>query len=273
MSQLQAKNAVVFGISTDTVESHKRFAEKERLNFLLLADPEKKMTADYGVLGPGGYANRVTFIIGPDGKIAGIDRAVNAQFERGPGKLTTRHADNLALLLSDWKAQIDKPIPNFSLPALDGKTVQVLPPGKKAAAIVFLSARCPVSNAYHDRLKALAADPAYKDVAFLGLDSNADEKATEVKQYVERQPLAFPVAKDAGNVLADHFKARTTPTVWVIDARGAAVYGGAIDDNKNPVNVKVHYLKDALDAVLAGTKAATQETKSPGCPIKRAPKK
>ena len=41
MSQLQTKNAAVLGVSTDSVDSHKRFVEKEHLNFSLLADTEK----------------------------------------------------------------------------------------------------------------------------------------------------------------------------------------------------------------------------------------
>src|SRR5690349_23989533 len=98
MSQLQSKNATVLGISTDTVESHKRFVEKEHLNFPLLADTEKKMTAAYGVLGPSGFANRVTFVIAPDGKVREIDRAVNGQFARDGTTLTTRHGSNLNLL-------------------------------------------------------------------------------------------------------------------------------------------------------------------------------
>src|SRR3970040_1806533 len=92
MSQLQARNAVVFGVSADTVESHKQFAEKEKLNFPLLADPEATMIEAYGAQIPGRkMANRFTFIVGPDGKIAGIDRNVNQQFERGEGTFTSEH--------------------------------------------------------------------------------------------------------------------------------------------------------------------------------------
>src|SRR5260370_36855078 len=92
MSQLQARKAVVFGVSADTVESHKQFADKEKLNFPLLADPEHKMIEAYGALPPNGkYANRYTFIIGPDGKIAGIDKNVNQQFEKGAGSFTSEH--------------------------------------------------------------------------------------------------------------------------------------------------------------------------------------
>jgi peroxiredoxin Q/BCP len=68
-----AANAVVLGVSLDTVESHKTFCSKDGLNFKLLADPDHKVIDAYGVpiasMGPVKYAQRDTFLIGPDGKV------------------------------------------------------------------------------------------------------------------------------------------------------------------------------------------------------------
>lgn len=68
-----ALNAVVLGVSLDTVDSHKTFCTKESLNFKLLADPDHKVIDAYGVpiatRGENKYAMRDTFLIGPDGKI------------------------------------------------------------------------------------------------------------------------------------------------------------------------------------------------------------
>lgn len=55
--------AQVFGVSTDDAASHKKFVEKYDLNFTLLADPDHTISKAYGVLGEGGYAQRVTFLI------------------------------------------------------------------------------------------------------------------------------------------------------------------------------------------------------------------
>lgn len=270
MSELKKRNAVVFGISADTVESHKEFAAKEGLDFPLLADPGKGTVQAYGVLGASGYPDRVTFIIGPDGKIAGIDRAVNAQFYRESGPLLTRHGANLVMLLSGWKARVGGHLPNFSLPGTDAKTVSLLSPGKKATVVLFLSKNCPVSRGYEARLVALAADPAYKDVAFLGLYPNADETAAQVRVYAAGRKFPFPVAKDAGSRLADRFGVHVTPTAWVVTAQGAAVYAGAIDDDPAGKSVTVHYLKDALDAALAGRPVAVPYAPATGCNLVRA---
>ncbi len=55
--------AVVLGISKDSVESHKKFADAYNLPFRLLSDTDKKVIRKYGV------TSRASFLIGPDGKI------------------------------------------------------------------------------------------------------------------------------------------------------------------------------------------------------------
>ncbi|MGA2746216.1 MAG: peroxiredoxin [Candidatus Sulfotelmatobacter sp.] len=67
------RNAVVLGVSLDSVDSHKKFCAKEGLNFKLLADTEHKVTDSYGSLTNLGlvkFAARHTFLIDPSGKIA-----------------------------------------------------------------------------------------------------------------------------------------------------------------------------------------------------------
>jgi peroxiredoxin Q/BCP len=67
------RNAVVLGVSVDSVDSHKKFCAKEGLNFKLLADTEHKVSDSYGSLTNLGlvkFAARHTFLIDPDGKVA-----------------------------------------------------------------------------------------------------------------------------------------------------------------------------------------------------------
>ena len=67
------RNAVVLGVSLDSVDSHKKFCTKEGLNFKLLADTDHKVTDSYGSLtnlGVVKFAARHTFLIDPSGKIA-----------------------------------------------------------------------------------------------------------------------------------------------------------------------------------------------------------
>lgn len=74
------RNAVVLGVSLDTVDSHKKFCAKEGLNFKLLADPAGTVTSAYGSLTNLGivkFAARHTFLIDADGKIAKLYRSVD----------------------------------------------------------------------------------------------------------------------------------------------------------------------------------------------------
>ncbi len=75
-----AHNAVVLGVSVDSVDSHKKFCAKEGLNFKLLADTEHKVTDSYGSLTNLGLvklAARHTFLIDPSGKIAKVYTSVD----------------------------------------------------------------------------------------------------------------------------------------------------------------------------------------------------
>ena len=73
LPQFDAKNAVILGVSVDTVDSHKQFCTKDSLTFHLLANPDHKVVSAYGSLGAFGpmtIAQRNTFLIDPQGKIA-----------------------------------------------------------------------------------------------------------------------------------------------------------------------------------------------------------
>ena len=65
-------NAVILGVSVDDVASHEKFAKEHSLPYDILADPDRKVSGEYGVLFTAGttqLASRQTFLIGPDGKI------------------------------------------------------------------------------------------------------------------------------------------------------------------------------------------------------------
>ena len=81
-AEIKAKGAAILGVSTQGEESHQKFTRKYNLNFPLLADTEGKVGRAYGTLGGGGLvsklksaagmADRVTFIIDQNGRIAHV---------------------------------------------------------------------------------------------------------------------------------------------------------------------------------------------------------
>jgi peroxiredoxin Q/BCP len=80
MGELQTNNVEVIGVSYDSVESHKKFADEYKLNFTLLADPDGKIVEAYDTKMPlMNMSKRVSFLIGLDGKIVHVTDAMNPQ--------------------------------------------------------------------------------------------------------------------------------------------------------------------------------------------------
>jgi peroxiredoxin Q/BCP len=85
---IKAKGAAVLGVSAQGVESHQRFATKYKLGFPLLADTDRAVARAYGTIGGGlggtlrgmlGMAERVTFVIDEQGRIAHVIDDVNTK--------------------------------------------------------------------------------------------------------------------------------------------------------------------------------------------------
>ena len=65
-------SAQVLGVSMDTLETQTKFAESLKTAFPLLADAFGTVAKAYGVWNAEGYASRVTFVIGKDGKVGAV---------------------------------------------------------------------------------------------------------------------------------------------------------------------------------------------------------
>jgi thioredoxin-dependent peroxiredoxin len=68
-AELKQSGALVIGVSTDARDSHRAFAEKHALPFLLASDEAGELARAFGVPLKNGRATRVSFVIGPDGRI------------------------------------------------------------------------------------------------------------------------------------------------------------------------------------------------------------
>jgi peroxiredoxin len=145
--------------------------------------------------------------------------------------------------------------------------------GRKALALIFLGTECPIANSYAPELSALAREYEPKGVQVLGINANPDETLSQIAAQAKSYKLSFPVLKDAKQALADRVGARVTPEAFVLDADRMVRYRGRIDDRyqtrTKSGDAKVHDLRDALDAVLAGKAVQTAETRTYGCAIVR----
>src|SRR5262245_29117864 len=159
--------------------------------------------------------------------------------------------------------------PDYTLSDLDGKTHALKDYRGKTVVVSFISARCPITNAYKDRIRAVADEYSKRDVAFIGVNSNVDESIEEMRAYAAKNNFDFTILKDKGNVVADSYAAERTPKVYVIDGEGVLRYQGRIDNSQNPKMVNRNDLREALNEMLAGKPISVVDTRALGCLIKR----
>ncbi len=168
--------------------------------------------------------------------------------------------------------KVGSKVSDFQLQDLDGKPAAFSALRGPVTVVTFISTQCPVSNGYNQRMNALFNDYSAKGVKFIFVNANQNERASEVRQHAKNAGFAFPVYKDANNVVADRFGAEVTPENYVIASSGVVRYHGSIDDSQNEARIRTRGLRLALDAVLAGKPVEIAETKAFGCSIKRARK-
>ena len=76
LTQFEALDAQVLGISAQSVESHDKFSGKHGFRFPLLSDADKAVASAYGTLGPLGFPRRSVFIVDAGGTIRYVHRAI-----------------------------------------------------------------------------------------------------------------------------------------------------------------------------------------------------
>jgi peroxiredoxin Q/BCP len=90
-NELDKTGVVLVGISTDSLDSHRQFAEHHKLPFHLISDADGSIAKAYGVPNTAGFLGRQTFVIGADGNVKKIYRQVDV----------TKHASEI---LADVKS-------------------------------------------------------------------------------------------------------------------------------------------------------------------------
>jgi peroxiredoxin len=139
----------------------------------------------------------------------------------------------------------------------------------KAVAVVFTCNTCPVAVAYEDRLIALANEYQDKGVAFVAINvnNNDENKLPAMQTRAEEKGFNFAYLYDPSQQIARDYGATVTPHAYLLDAQRTIVYEGAIDDNKDASAATEHYLREAIDATLAGQAPPTASTEQFGCGI------
>lgn len=90
IQSFNSTNSVVFGISTDPIDTNTEFAESLSLEFAILSDEGGAVSKEYGVLNDRGMSNRTTFVVDKNGKIAHVESGSGAMDPAGAANACSR---------------------------------------------------------------------------------------------------------------------------------------------------------------------------------------
>ena len=164
--------------------------------------------------------------------------------------------------------------PSFELPGVDGADHSLDDyRDAKLLALVQYCNHCPYVLAWEGRLMALAGDYADRGVRVVAVNSNdaaryPEDSFERMKERAEELDFPFDYLFDASQSLAQALGAERTPEVFLFDEKRRLRYHGAIDDSRDETAVSRSYLREAIDALLAGKEPPVAETEAAGCTVK-----
>jgi peroxiredoxin len=164
--------------------------------------------------------------------------------------------------------------PTFSgIPAVQGEKETTINLGdiqEDVVVLVFLGNHCPVVQAYEDRLIDFVNDYKGKNVKVVGVSVNDldSDRLPAIKRYIQDKGSNYLYGYDESQKIGREYGATNTPQFFVFDKDRVIRYMGSMDDSMNESKVTQTYLRDAVDALLAGESVAIKETRPVGCGVK-----
>ena len=265
LARFEESGGKVFMVVPEPFGPAQSFHDELKLAYPLLCDSSGAVAQTYGVRA----GARETVVVAPSGKVGFHIRSVDVE-RHGPQVVAVSQgcADEVK---SARVEGVGDRVNDFSLPRADGGRMTTLfgDGTQKATVVLFVSVRCPCSNAYNARVRDLIAKLPRRGVRVVVVYSSADEPAAEVAEHAQAQRfVAVPVLKDERLLGADHLKATVTPQAFVIDKQSVLRYAGRIDDKREADKVTRHDLEDAVEQILSG-KAVPRPEPAFGCAIPR----
>lgn len=162
----------------------------------------------------------------------------------------------------------NQPAPTFTLPDLQGNPHSLDSYLGRVVVLNFWSAECPHAERA-DRELTPCLDQWSGEVALVSIASNTNEPLDLLQRVADERGLPL-VLHDLTGQVADSYAAVTTPHLYVLDQDGILRYQGAFDDvtfrQRTPTRF---YLRQAVEAVLAGQAPEPAQTSPYGCTIVR----
>lgn len=167
---------------------------------------------------------------------------------------------------------------DFSLKNVDGRIVSLKDfKEAKGFIVIFTCNHCPYAKLYEDRIIELDKTFATKGYPVIAINPNdpsivPDDSFENMQKRAKEKGFTFPYLWDETQQIAKTYGAEKTPHVYLLNKEkdGLRVcYIGAIDDNAQEAGqVKVNYVKEAVNSLLEGRKIEKTTSKAIGCSIK-----
>ncbi|MDF7824253.1 thioredoxin family protein [Pontiellaceae bacterium B12227] len=143
--------------------------------------------------------------------------------------------------------------------------------GEKGTLVIFTCNKCPFVDAWQAVMVDLGNTYSKKGIGVVFVNSNdpsvKGDTLENMKAKAEKEGYQFAYLQDSTSDVARNFGAKKTPDVFLFDAAGKLVYQGAVGEGGRSVGDEI-WLKDALEALVAGQKIENAQTKAVGCGIK-----
>ncbi|WP_372793935.1 thioredoxin family protein [Pontiella sp.] len=145
--------------------------------------------------------------------------------------------------------------------------------GEKGTLVVFTCNHCPFVIGWQDTMVEIGNTYSKKGIGVVFINSNdpnvKGDDLKGMKEMAAKEGYEFPYLVDATSGIARNFGATKTPDVFLFDADDKLVYKGAVGEGgRTPTADGETWLKDALDALIAGKDIEKTVTKAVGCSIK-----
>lgn len=171
------------------------------------------------------------------------------------------------------------PAPDFSLPAIDGRTVSRDDfADAPALLVVFLSNHCPYVKHVESTLGPLLAELQGAGLAAVGIGSNdieryPDDAPAHLAEQATRAGFTFPYLIDETQDVAKAYRGACTPDFFLYDADRRLAWRGQFDSTRPSTGGPVtgETLREAVELVLAGKAVPEPHQPSSGCGIKWKP--
>lgn len=189
----------------------------------------------------------------------------------------------LATTAQAWAQQtatVGQAAPNFSAKDVNGKTVALADFKGKTVVLEWVNPGCPYVRKHYSggNMQSTQQDAAAKNAVWLAINSTGNDhpdylKPADLAKWMKEQKApATHTLMDEDGKIGKAYGARTTPHMYIVDAKGILVYAGGIDSipsaSASDIPKATNYVKVSLSEISGGKSVSNAVTRPYGCSVK-----